>query len=49
MKWLSLLLIIVIKIVLDKGLMSGLILLSVLLKGSSIKNLCLNGTNTFFP
>lgn len=38
MKWLFLLLIAVIKIILDKGLILGLVLLSAWLKGKSIKN-----------
>ena len=38
MKWLFLLLIAVIKIILDKGLVLGLVLLSAWLKGKSIKN-----------
>lgn len=38
MKWIFLLLIVVIKIILDKGLVLGLVLLSVWFKGKSIKN-----------
>ncbi|OUP48272.1 hypothetical protein [Lachnoclostridium sp. An181] len=47
MKLLFLMLITVIKIVLDKGLMLGLILLSVWLKGKSIKNSALEWDKYF--
>lgn len=47
MKWLFLLLIIIIKIILDKGLMLGLILLTACLKGKSIENSTLEWNKYF--
>lgn len=47
MKWLFLLLIAVIKIILDKGLLLGLVLLSAWLKGKSIKKSTLEWNKYF--
>jgi len=47
MKWLFLLLIAVVKIILDKGLMLGFVLLSAWLKGKSIKNSALEWDKYF--
>lgn len=47
MKWLFLLLIAVVKIILDKGLILGFVLLSAWLKGKSIKNSALEWDKYF--